>query len=80
MIREKIINLIKKSIRELQKEKKLPEFKITKVFVEYPRENYGDYSTNIAMEIAKIIKRNPIAVAENLKSQASKPIFLTRLK
>jgi arginyl-tRNA synthetase len=70
MIREKIKNLIGKSIKELQKEGVFPEFDIPEIKVEHPEEKiHGDYSTNIAMIIAKQIGKNPLEIAENLKSE-----------
>jgi len=70
MIREKIRKLIEKSIKELQKEGVFPEFDIPEIKVEHPEEKiHGDYSTNIAMIIAKQIGKNPLEIAENLKSE-----------
>ena len=70
MIREKIKKLIEKSIKELQKEEVFPEFEIPEIKVEHPEEKiHGDYSTNIAMIIAKQIGKNPLEIAENLKSE-----------
>jgi arginyl-tRNA synthetase len=70
MTRKKIVKLIKKSIKELQKEKKLPDFDIPEIKIEYPKEKaYGDYSTNIAMVIAKDIKKSPLKIANLLISE-----------
>lgn len=70
MIKQKIAKLIEQSVRELQKTKKLPNFPIPEIRLEYPKEKtYGDYATNIAMVIAKQLKTNPFEVAENIKSQ-----------
>lgn len=67
MTRQKTIELIKKSLKEVSREEKLPEFKIS---VEHPEKKiYGDYSTNIALEIAKITKKDSLKIAANLKSQ-----------
>ena len=60
MLKEKISGLLQKSIKDLQKENKLPDFEIPEVLVEYPREkSHGDYSTNIALKISKLVKKNP---------------------
>ena len=77
MISKKISSLIKESIEELQREKKLIPFEIPKIQVERPEEkSFGDYSTNIAMLLAKILEKNPIEVANllatKLDSQISK--------
>jgi len=67
MLREKIIKLIEDSIKVLQKENKLPEFKVPEILVEYPREKaHGDYATNIAMVVGKQVKKNPMEIAELL--------------
>jgi len=64
MIREKIAQLVAKSIQELQKEKKLPSFSIPDSVVEKPQqEGHGDYATNVAMQLAKVTKKNPIEIA-----------------
>jgi len=64
-MKEQISELLKKAINVLQKEAKLPNFEIPKIFVEYPeKEIHGDFSSNLAMEIAKITKKNPLEVAE----------------
>jgi len=70
MIREIIVKLIEKAIKDLQKEKKLPGFKIPEISVESSKEkSYGDYFLNIALKLAKIVKKSPREIAENLKSQ-----------
>ena len=67
MLREEIKKLIEKAIKDLQKEKKLPDFEIPEILVEKPKEKlYGDYSTNVAIIIAKIIKKNPLEVVNLL--------------
>ena len=58
MTREKILKLIQKAIKELQKAKKLPKFDVSEIQIEHPEEKtYGDYAINIAMVIAKIVKK-----------------------
>jgi arginyl-tRNA synthetase len=57
MVRKKISDLVKKSIKELQKEEKLPVFDLPEIKIEHPRnKKYGDYSTNVSMLIAKDAK------------------------
>jgi arginyl-tRNA synthetase len=72
MTRQKIADLIQKSIKELQKAKKLPKFVIPEIQLKHPEKKiYGDYATNVAMEIAKQAKKNPMEIA-NLLSEKSK--------
>ena len=34
--------------------------------VEVPNENFGDYSTNVAMKLTKLLKKSPIDIAEDI--------------
>ncbi|MFQ6049589.1 MAG: arginine--tRNA ligase [Candidatus Paceibacterales bacterium] len=70
MIREEIKKLIEKSIKELQKEKVFPDFDIPEIKIEHPEEKtHGDYSTNIAMVIAREVRKKPMEIAEIIKSK-----------
>lgn len=43
------------------------------IMIEIPRDNsFGDYSTNIAMRLAKILHQNPKAIAEKVKEELEK--------
>ena len=67
-----IANLVKKSIRELQKEKVLPQFDIPEIHLEHPKEEgYGDYATNAALIISQKVKENPLEIARKIKSKLS---------
>ncbi len=69
MIRHQIANLIEKSIKKLQRGNVFPEFDIPEIKIEHPEEEiHGDYATNVAMVIAKIVKKNPMEIAEKIKS------------
>ena len=62
-MKQEIKNLIKKTLKKLNYSHS-EEFS-----VDYPKvEGFGDYTTNIAMILAKGLKKNPIEVAESLKS------------
>jgi len=70
MLRQEIFNLILNSIKELQKESVFPQFEIDQIQIEQPEEKtHGDYATNIALKISKIVKKNPIEIAELLTSK-----------
>ena len=72
MVRNEIHNLVRKAIQKAQKEKKMPKFDIPKILVEHPGdEKFGDYATNIAMQIAKITKKNPMEMATIINNQLS---------
>ena len=83
MIRQKIENLIKKAIQKAQKEKKLPKFKLCEILIEHPEnEKYGDYSTNIAMQMAKVIKKPAMEIAKliNWKLETENWKFLDKVE
>jgi len=63
MVRKEIKKITEKAIKKFYKEK-------IEVKIERPSEMvFGDYATNVAMIIAKQIKKNPLEIAENLKFQ-----------
>ncbi len=83
MIREDIRNLIEKAIKEAQKEKKLPKFKINKVLIEHPEnKKFGDYSTNTAMQISKTLKKDPMEISKIINNRLSiiNPKFLEKIE
>ena len=64
MLKTQIENYIKKAIDrgiDVDVEVFVPE-----------NEQHGHYSTNVALRLAKILKRNPIQIAESIKSQLEK--------
>ncbi len=79
--REKIINLIEKAIKQArlqrcsncgqaQSNKKLENFKIPEILIETQQNpKFGDYSSNIALQISKIVKKNPMEVAEIINNE-----------
>ena len=61
MIKSKIVNYLKKATKgKTEAEVFIPE-----------NEKFGHYSTNAALKLAKILDKNPMEIAENLKSQIS---------
>lgn len=68
-IKDKIYDIISDSLQRAISDGKLPEADYPVIKVEYPRESkFGDYSTPIALESAKLIKRSPMEIGEILKS------------
>lgn len=75
MLKEEIAKLIEKTVKDLQKKKKLVLVKIPNIVINYSKEKiYGDYATNIALQLAKIINRNPVEIADLLASNLQKPL------
>ena len=63
MLRDEIKKLVKKAV------KKRFDIELKGIEVDKPKEEkFGDYATNIALIIAKKLKKNPKETAENLKS------------
>lgn len=61
-MKEKIQELIREALLKLDIEK-------DDILVEIPKDrNNGDYSSNIAMQLARILKRNPKDIAEDIKN------------
>lgn len=69
MIKKEIIDLVKKSVKKAQKNKDLSIFDIPEIHLEHPENSeFGDYSSNIAMQLAKKAKKNPLDIANILKN------------
>jgi len=45
------------------------EFEVEKIKVDYPPEGMGDFSTNVALPLAKEVGKSPMEVAEGLKNK-----------
>ncbi len=65
MVQEKIAKLIQKSIKTAQKNGAFSE-----IIVEHPKEMlHGDYATSVALVTGRVLKKNPMEIAETIKSQ-----------
>jgi arginyl-tRNA synthetase len=72
MIKSKIINYLKKAIKgKIEVEVFIPE-----------NEKFGHYSTNAALRLSKILKKNPMEIAKSIKHQVSsiKPNFFEKIE
>lgn len=68
-MKQEIRKFIEKAIKDL-------DYETVKVEVDYPKnETFGDYTTNVAMVLAKLAKKNPMEIAESLKNQFLKLRF-----
>jgi len=71
--REYIIKIIEQAIKTLQKSNVFGVFEDPNFQILKPKEkNYGDYAVNVAMEIGKRQKINPMDVAEKIKEEIAK--------
>jgi arginyl-tRNA synthetase len=81
MIREEIKKIIKKAIKNLQKEGRLPDFEIPEIKVEHPEnEIYGDYATNIAMRITKKVKQDPMGISKLISKKLVFPDLFEKVE
>ena len=70
-IKQKIQNIIKTSL-----EKNNIDFEIDKIIIETPKDiKNGDYSTNIALLLTKILKDNPMNIASKIVSEIKDEII-----
>lgn len=61
-MKEKIKRMLKDSVKKIFPGLEIPEFQI-----EYPeKKELGDYSTNLAFQIAKIVKKSPLEIATQI--------------
>ncbi|MBU1177628.1 arginine--tRNA ligase [Patescibacteria group bacterium] len=73
MIRSEIFQLIKDAIAKAQQDKELPAFALPKITIEHPENSqFGDYSCNVAMQLAKPVQKNPLEIAEIIKVACEK--------
>ena len=64
-----ISKLIEASIQRAKKYNEFPDFDSKKIIVEKPKnKSFGNWSTNIALTLSKELKKNPLEIAEIIKS------------
>jgi arginyl-tRNA synthetase len=68
MISTLLINEIKEQVNLMLYENGVEKGNHPNIYVEHPSHyDHGDYSTNIAMLLAKILKKHPIQIASDLQ-------------
>ncbi|MDF2681979.1 MAG: argS, partial [Brevibacillus sp.] len=73
MISQSIVRSIERSTKSLFSELGLNYTEDLKISVEQPAHlEHGDYSTNIAMQLAKVLRKAPLQIAEMLKDRLEK--------
>jgi len=69
-IREQLFKVVKEAFVVCEKKGSLPDIQIEDILIEVPRERgFGDFSTNIAMQVSKQAKMPPRKIAELLASE-----------
>jgi len=82
-VKEKISKLIEKSIKNLQKKDKLPFFKIPQIKIELKKEKeYGDFSTPLPLVLGKVLKKDPLKIANLIAKTISQklPSYLEKIE
>ena len=62
-----IKNIIQNSIKKLQKEENLLLSRLPGIVVDQPKEEkFGDYTTNVALVLAPVLKKSPMIIADEI--------------
>src|SRR4030042_6816335 len=65
MLKQTIADLLTKAFKEAQKAGKLPAFTLPEIVIERPQNpEHGDYSSSIALKIAKEARMKPLDIAK----------------
>lgn len=66
-MKQKIKKILQEAVLGYVQEKNIAGFDISSIAVEKPKdEKFGDYTTNVAMVLAKELKQNPMEIAEKI--------------
>ena len=70
-LKAELVKLIKKTIKEIYSNDELDSL----IMVEIPKETiHGDFSTNIAMRLTKVLRKNPQVLANEIKTKLEKQL------
>jgi arginyl-tRNA synthetase len=73
MVRKEILKVVEKALKEFLGKEALKNLKVLKIKIEPPKNKiFGDYSTNVALVLANILKKDPVEIGEKFKTQISK--------
>ena len=69
-MREQLVELIRKALKQVGGPRDRESLETVPVLFSIPKNaQYGDYATNVAMGLAKVLKRSPLQIAEELVRQ-----------
>ncbi|MDD5464373.1 MAG: arginine--tRNA ligase [Candidatus Moranbacteria bacterium] len=69
-MKNEIQKLIESALNEAKKANDWSDFEMSEIIVDYPKsEQFGDYTTNVAMILAKKVGKNPMEIAEIINLQ-----------
>ena len=68
MLREEIAKIVQKSLKNLQEKEVFLKFPFPEIDIGHPKEGtHGDYATNVAFQISRYLKKNPLEIGETIK-------------
>ncbi|MBW1659779.1 MAG: arginine--tRNA ligase [Deltaproteobacteria bacterium] len=80
-MKERIRKTIEKTLRELFPEIETSSQTLSKIVVDYPtQERFGDYTTNVAMQYASTLKKNPREIAQALAERLKETQIFTSVE
>ena len=72
-MKKRVAQYVERAVRAVAAARGLAEVKLPEIGVELPREKaFGDFATNIAMQLARSWKDNPRRIGEELKAELEK--------
>jgi arginyl-tRNA synthetase len=81
MLQDDIAALLHKAIRKAQRDKALAKFDIPKIDVERPKEgSHGDFATPICMQLPRLARMAPLAIAEIVVRRLPKADYLGKIE
>ncbi|MBU0546803.1 MAG: arginine--tRNA ligase [Patescibacteria group bacterium] len=70
MIKDKISQITLEAIQSCQKQENWSALNISEIKIESPKDKkHGDYAVSIALEIGKMLKKNPLKISEIIKNK-----------
>jgi len=73
--------LIKRDLENILKSRFNIDEGVVSIEIQIPKESkFGDYSTNIAMKLAKILKNNPLNIAKNIEAYLRSSNYIEKIE
>ena len=77
LVSNKIVTIIKSALKNIYNLENIDSL----VMVEIPKlKDHGDFSSNIALRLAKVLKNSPINIANSLKSELENNDFIEKVE
>src|SRR5512141_2555134 len=81
LIRDQIIDLLRRAISAAQQDKSLPEFELPSIELARPKQAaHGDYSSNLGLALAKVAKLPPMQIATIIKEHITPIDFIDQIE